>query len=114
MMCARACGPGDAQHNEQSISQMQVDFYCGNTLLHNPCLLFVQSACYENCSRSNVSYFMMVAHSDRGNVGGTAVEAEPSHQYPVTFCCCVTDGSRGTARQNAVSHGKEHEVKVGH
>ena len=66
MMCARACGPGDAQHNEQSISQMQVDFYCGNTLLHNPCLLFVQSACYENCSRSNVSYFMMVAHSDRG------------------------------------------------
>ena len=27
--------------------------------------------------------------------GGMAVEAEPSHQYPVTFCCHATDGSRG-------------------
>ena len=26
---------------------------------------------------------------------GMAVEVEPSHQYSVTFCCCVTDGSRG-------------------
>jgi len=30
------------------------------------------------------------------NVGGMAVEAEPSHQYSITFCCHVTDGSRGT------------------
>ena len=29
------------------------------------------------------------------DVGGIAVEAEPSHQYPITFCCCVTDGNRG-------------------
>jgi len=29
------------------------------------------------------------------NVGGMAVEAEPSHQNPITCCCCVTDGSRG-------------------
>jgi len=28
-------------------------------------------------------------------VGGMAVEFEPSHQYSITFCCCVTDGSRG-------------------
>ena len=27
--------------------------------------------------------------------GGLAVEVEPSHQYLITFCCCVTDGSRG-------------------
>jgi len=27
--------------------------------------------------------------------GGMAVEAEPSHKYPVPCCCCVTDGSRG-------------------
>ncbi len=27
--------------------------------------------------------------------GGTAVEAEPSHQYPVTCCCHATDDSRG-------------------
>ncbi|MEQ5146204.1 hypothetical protein ABN231_18085 [Proteus mirabilis] len=29
------------------------------------------------------------------DVGGMAVEVEPSHQYSITFCCCVTDGSRG-------------------
>jgi len=27
--------------------------------------------------------------------GGMAVGVEPSQQYPITFCCCVTDGSRG-------------------
>jgi len=27
--------------------------------------------------------------------GGVAVEVELSNQYPITFCCCVTDGSRG-------------------
>ena len=27
--------------------------------------------------------------------GGMAVEAEPSCQYSITFCCYVTDGSRG-------------------
>jgi len=29
------------------------------------------------------------------DVGGIAVEVKPSHQYPITFCCCVADGSRG-------------------
>ena len=29
------------------------------------------------------------------DVGGMAVGVEPSHQYSVTFCCHVTDGSRG-------------------
>ena len=28
------------------------------------------------------------------NVGVMAVEVEPSHQYPIKFCCCVADGSR--------------------
>ena len=32
------------------------------------------------------------------NVDGMAVEAEPS----VTFCCCVTDGSRGAVGQNGI------------
>lgn len=26
---------------------------------------------------------------------GMAVEVEPSHQYPIPCCCCVTDGSKG-------------------
>ena len=38
-------------------------------------------------------FWSMMSEAD---VGGIAVEAEPSHQYSVTFCCCVTDGSRGT------------------
>ena len=29
------------------------------------------------------------------DAGGMAVGAEPSHQYCITFCCCVTNGSRG-------------------
>ena len=35
-------------------------------------------------------------------VGGMAVEVELSCQYSVTFCCCMTEGSRGTVRQNGV------------
>jgi len=34
--------------------------------------------------------------------GGMAVEIEPSHQYSITFCCCVTNGSR----QNVTLNGK--------
>ena len=30
-----------------------------------------------------------------------AVEAEPSHQCCITFCCCVTDGSSGAVWQMA-------------
>ena len=50
---------------------------------------------YEGCFKNNVCYFMS-AHSvgDR-YCGGMAVEIEPSHQYSITFCCCMTDGSRG-------------------
>ena len=29
------------------------------------------------------------------DVGVMTVEVEPSHQYPVIFCCHVTDSSRG-------------------
>ena len=29
------------------------------------------------------------------DVGGMSVETEPSCQYPIIFCCCVTGGSRG-------------------
>ena len=36
------------------------------------------------------------------DAGAMADEAEPSHQYSIPFCCCVTDGSRGAGRQNGV------------
>jgi len=41
--------------------------------------------------------------------GGMAVEVEPSHQYSITFYYCVTDGNRGTVRQNAIGHGSMDE-----
>jgi len=31
------------------------------------------------------------------DVGGTAIEAEPSYQYSITCCCCLKDSSRGAA-----------------
>jgi len=33
--------------------------------------------------------------SEVGGGGSMAVEVEPSHQYPIPCCCCVTDGSKG-------------------
>jgi len=46
------------------------------------------------------------------DVGGTAVEVEPSLQYSVTWCCQVTDGSRGALWQNGVWHESVDEAKV--
>ena len=40
--------------------------------------------------------------TSQAGVGGMAMEAEPSHQYFITFCCCATDGSRGAVWQNGV------------
>jgi len=43
-----------------------------------------------------------------------AAEVEPSHQYSITYCCCVTDGSGGAVCQNGVSHGSADEAKACH
>jgi len=40
--------------------------------------------------------------TSEADVGGTAVGVEPSHQYSITFCCHVKDGSRGAVWQNGV------------
>ena len=53
-------------------------------------------------------YWPMTSEAD---VGAMAVEVEPSHQYSVTFCCCVTDGSRGAVWQNDVWHGCADEAR---
>ena len=45
-------------------------------------------------------------------VGGVTAEVEPFHQYSITFCCCVTDGSRRAVWQNDVWHGSVYEAKV--
>lgn len=41
----------------------------------------------------------MLAEADGG---GTAVEAELSHQYPIPCCFCETDGSRGAFWHNGI------------
>ena len=46
--------------------------------------------------------------------GGMVVAIEPYHQYSVTCCCCVTDGSRGAVSQNGIWHGSASEAKVWH
>ena len=46
------------------------------------------------------------------DAGGMAVGAEPSHQYCITFCCCVTNGSRGAVWQNGIWHGSAYEANV--
>ena len=45
------------------------------------------------------------------DAGGMAVEVEPSHQYSITYCCHVTDGSRGAAWQNGIWHGSVYEAE---
>ena len=46
------------------------------------------------------------------DTGGMAVEAELSYQYSDTFCCCVTDGSRGAIWENGAWHGSMFEAEV--
>ena len=45
---------------------------------------------------------------------GMEVEAEPSYPYAVTFCCYVTNGSRGAVWQNGTWQGSAYEAKVCH
>ena len=52
--------------------------------------------------------------TSEANIGDTGAEVEPSHQYPVIFCCCVTDGSRGMIWQNGVWCGSVYEAKLCH
>ena len=46
------------------------------------------------------------------NIGGTAAEDEPSHQYSIQFLCCETGGSREAIWQDGIWHGSAYEAKV--
>jgi len=50
--------------------------------------------------------------ASEADVGCMAVEAGSSHQYPITFCCCVTDGSRGAVWHDGVWCGSVYETTV--
>ena len=47
-------------------------------------------------------------------VGGMAVEVEPSHWCFITFCCHVTDGSKGAVWQSGIWHGSAYETEACH
>ena len=48
------------------------------------------------------------------NIGGMAVEVEPSCQYAFPCCRHVTDGSRRAVCQNGIWHGSAYGAKVCH
>ena len=52
--------------------------------------------------------------TSEADVGGMAVETESSHQYSLTFCCCVTDGSKEAVWQNDIWSESAYEAKVSH
>ena len=45
------------------------------------------------------------------DIGGMAVKVETPHYY-VTFCCLMTDDSRGTVWQNGIRHERVYEGRV--
>ena len=59
-------------------------------------------------------FLLRWAIRSEADVGGMAVEAEPSHQHPVTRRCHVADGSRGAVWQNGIWCGGAYEAKVCH
>jgi len=42
-----------------------------------------------------ILYLFFLFYNNGAGVDDMAVEVEPSHQYSVTCCCHMTDGSRG-------------------
>ena len=50
--------------------------------------------------------------TSKADVGGIAVEVEPSYQYSITCSCHVTDDSRGAVRRNDIWHESMYETKV--
>jgi len=50
--------------------------------------------------------------TSEADVGGTAVEVEPSHLYFIAFCCRVTDGSEGAAWHSGVWYRGAYKAEV--
>ena len=71
------------------------------------------SSIYEGCSESTTSHFIMLSRNIRSGCWWyDRLKAEPSHQYSVTCCCCVTEGSRGAVWPNGVWRGSAYGTKV--
>ena len=58
------------------------------------------------------SVLLCLPMTSEEDVDGMAVEAEPSHPYPITFCCLVTDGRKMAVWQNGVWRGSMYKAKL--
>ena len=67
---------------------------------------------YDACSRSNASYFILLAHDISGGCWWMAAEVEPFHQYSIPYCCHVTYDSRRAVWEIGVWHGSLYEAKM--
>jgi len=56
-------------------------------------------------------FWPMTSQADAGDM---EVKVESCCQYSGTFCCCVTDGSRGAVWPHGIRHGSGDEAKVCH
>ena len=82
-------------YNIEAYKLLQRSYNDSQILRKNISVSTVIVLIYEVCSNSNVSYFIRLVTEPVMDAGDMAVEGEPSLQHPVTFCCHVTDGSRG-------------------
>jgi len=71
-------------------------------LLHTPWIKWVSSLTTARAALIVIPPNVLCwSRMSKGGVGGgTAVGAEPSHQYSITFCCHVTDSSKRSVWHN--------------
>jgi len=61
-----------------------------------------------------LSILLLWPTTSEADVGGMAVEVEPSQQHYITFCFQETNRSKGAVCQIGICHGSTYGVKVCH
>ena len=79
---------------------VDLERYLASALLFASVKFLHSQFCCLSCMRAAPKVMLSILFywttTSEADVGDMAVEIEPSHQYPIPLCCCVTDGSRGT------------------
>lgn len=57
--------------------------------------LELRDACMRTAPKVMFPALFCLPVTSEVDISDMAEEVEPSHQYPVMLCCCVTDGSGG-------------------
>ena len=79
--------------------------------LHIGRVQFLPMLCVRTTPRLMPPILLCLLTISEADVGGIAAGVEPSHQWPVTCCCCSTHGSRGAVWQNGIRHGSVDRAK---